>query len=128
VLTLNGFIVQMESPSPGESLMAKDDVTLAASVRTLSGALVRPHGDWDSRKIVIYGELMVGEHVIERLQMFYAGSRGRFEARFFVPTPAEAPNGITLRVVAADGSNANVGVGSAKYPVVPEQIKPRPKS
>jgi hypothetical protein len=123
VLDLNGFIVQVESPTQGQSLMAKDDVTLAASVRTLSGSLVRPHGDWDSRKVVIYGEVLIGERVIERLQMFYAGTRSRFEARFFVPSPTDAPDGITLRVVAADSTGGNFGVGHAKYPVVPEQLK-----
>ncbi|MEQ1626774.1 MAG: hypothetical protein ABL965_05245, partial [Nitrospira sp.] len=49
VLTLYGYIVQIEHPkSVGGGLIAKDDVVLRASVRTLSGALVRPHGDWDS--------------------------------------------------------------------------------
>ncbi len=48
VLHLYGYIVQIEHPKPGEPLIAKDDVILRASVRTLSGALVRPHGDWDS--------------------------------------------------------------------------------
>ena len=73
VLHLYGYIVQIEHPKPGEPLIAKDDVILRASVRTLSGTLVRPHGDWDSRKIHIYGELMIGERVLERLQMFYSG-------------------------------------------------------
>ena len=71
VLHLYGYIVQIEHPKSGEPLIAKDDVILRASVRTLSGALVRPHGDWDSRKIHIYGELMIGERVLERLQLFY---------------------------------------------------------
>ncbi|MBD0306024.1 MAG: hypothetical protein ICV76_05665 [Nitrospiraceae bacterium] len=123
VLSLYGFIVQIENPSPGQPLMAKDDVKLIASVRTLSGSLVRPHSDWDSRKVGIHGEVLIGDRVIERLQMFYSGSKSSFEAPFFVPTPAEAPNGVTLRVVAADGGGANFGVGQAQYPVLPEQIK-----
>jgi len=127
VLDLNGFIVQVEGPPQGQSLMAKDDVTLAASVRTMSGSLVRPYSDWDSRKVVIYGEVLIGERVIERLQMFYAGARSRFEARFFVPSPGDAPDGITLRVVAADSAGANFGVGQAKYPVVAEQRRPSKK-
>ncbi|MEK6617649.1 MAG: hypothetical protein AABY90_03045 [Nitrospirota bacterium] len=125
VLDLNGYIVQIENPPPGESLMAKDDVKLKASVRMLSGALVRPHGDWDSRKATIYGEVLIGDRVIERLQMLYAGEKSSFEALFFVPSPIEAPNGITLRVVAADGAGANFGMGQANYPVLPEQLRPR---
>jgi hypothetical protein len=124
VLDLNGYIVQIENPSPGESLMAKDDVKLKASVRMLSGALVRPHGDWDSRKATIYGEVLIGDRVIERLQMLYAGEKSSFEAPFFVPSPTEAPNGISLRVVAADGAGANFGMAQANYPVLPEQLRP----
>ncbi|MFO0733783.1 MAG: hypothetical protein U0361_23050 [Nitrospiraceae bacterium] len=51
-LTNDGIVLQLygfrpDQPSqPGESLIAKDDVMLRASVRTLSGTLVRPHSDW----------------------------------------------------------------------------------
>ena len=122
VLHLYGYIVQIEHPKPGEPLIAKDDVMLRASVRTLSGALVRPHGDWDSRKIHIYGELMVGARVLERLQLFYNHDHAGFEAPFFVPLPSDAPDGITLHVVAADPSNGNVGVEKANYPVLRERL------
>ena len=122
VMHLSGYIIQIEHPKPGEPLIAKDDVMLRASVRTLSGALVRPHGDWDSRKIHIYGELMVGARVLERLQLFYNHDRAGFEAPFFVPLPSDAPDGITLHVVAADPSNGNVGVEKANYPVLRERL------
>lgn len=128
VLHLYGYIVQFEHPKPGEPLIAKDDVVLRASVRTLSGALVRPHGDWDSRKIHIYGELMIGDRVIERLQLFYSGERATFEAPFFVPLPNDAPDGITLRVVAADSASGNFGMGQAKYPVLSERLRPHPRN
>jgi hypothetical protein len=122
VMHLSGYIIQIEHPKPDKPLSAKDDVMLRASVRTLSGALVRPHGDWDSRKIHIYGELMVGERVLERLQLFYNHDRASFEAPFFVPLPNDAPDGITLRVVAADPSNGNVGVDTAQYPILSERL------
>ena len=128
VLHLYGYIVQIEHPKPGESLIAKDDVPLRASVRTLSGALVRPHGDWDSRKIHIYGELMIGDRVIERLQMFYSGERATFEAPFFVPLQKDAPDGITLRVIAADPANGNFGIEQSKYPVLSEYLRQNPNS
>ncbi|HSQ91939.1 MAG TPA: hypothetical protein VLM19_07180 [Nitrospiraceae bacterium] len=125
VLHLYGYIVQIEHPKPGEPLIAKDDVILRASVRTLSGALVRPHGDWDSRKIHIYGELMIGERVLERLQLFYNNDRATFEAPFFVPPPENAPDGIALRVVSADPASGNFGVNQAKFPVLSERLKPQ---
>jgi hypothetical protein len=125
VLQLYGYLVRIESPSPGEPLIAKEDVALRASVRTLSGSLVRPHGDWDSRKIHIYGEVLIGDHVIERLQMFYVGEKIQFEAPFFVPQLKDAPDGITLRVIAADTVGGNFGVGLAKYPVLSERLRPK---
>jgi hypothetical protein len=125
VLHLYGYIVQIEQPQAGEALIAKDDVILRASVRTLSGALIRPHGDWDSRKIQIYGELMIGERVLEQLQLFYNSDRACFEAPFFVPLPKDAPDGITLRVVAADPAGGNFGIGQVKYPVLSERLKPQ---
>lgn len=125
VLSLYGYIVQIEHPKPGEPLIAKEDVPLRASVRTLSGALVRPHGDWDSRKTHIYGEVMVGDRVLERLQMFYSGERATFEAPFFVPRLIDAPDGITLRVIAADPASGNFGTGQSKYPVLSERLRPR---
>jgi hypothetical protein len=124
VIDLYGYIVQIEYPPAGQPLIAKDDVKLTASVRTLSGSLVRPQGDWDSRKMDIHGEVLISGRVVEKLQMFYSGSKSWFEAPFFVPKPEEAPNGVTLRVVAADGSGGNIGMGEAHYPVLPQQ-KPK---
>jgi hypothetical protein len=114
--------------NPGEPLIAKEDVMLRASVRTLSGALVRPHSDWDSRKIHIYAELLIGDRIVERLQMFYAGEKSRFEAPFFVPMSKDAPDGITLRVIAADTATGNFGMGTAQYPVLSERLRPRYQS
>ncbi|HLZ36008.1 MAG TPA: hypothetical protein VKP13_18545 [Nitrospira sp.] len=122
VLQLYGYLVQIEHPKPGEALIAKDDVKLRASIRTLSGTLVRPHGDWDSRKIRIYGELLIGERIVERLQMFYTSDTGGFEAPFFVPREKDAPDGITLRVVAMDTTTGNSGVGTANYSVLSERL------
>ena len=121
VLHLYGYLVHIEQPTPHEPLIAKDDVKLRASVRTLSGSLVRPHGDWDSRKIRIYGEVLIGDRVMERLQMFYDEGSRTFEAPFFVPPSGDAPDGITLRVIAADLSTGNSGMDQANYPVVTER-------
>lgn len=123
VLELNGYIVKIEHPSPAEPLTAKEDVKLRASIRTLSGSLVRPHGDWDSRRVQIYGEVLIGDRVVERLQLFNVGLQSQFEASFFVPALRDAPDGVVLRVVAADGSGGNFGMDQATYPVVPEALK-----
>lgn len=127
VLHLYGYIVQIEHPKPGEPLIAKEDVQLRASIRTLSGAPVRPHGDWDSRKIHIYGELMIGDRILERLQLFYSSDKGCFEAPFFVPSQKDAPDGITLRVIAADPGSGSVGLGEAAFPVLTERLRSAPQ-
>ncbi|UVT16931.1 MAG: hypothetical protein H8K04_05075 [Nitrospira sp.] len=126
VLHLSGYLVQIERPTPRDPLIAKDDVKLRAFVRTLSGSLVRPHGDWDSRKIRIYGEVLVGDRVIERLQMFYDEGSRTFEAPFFVPPSKEVSDGITLRVIATDLSTGNSGMDQANYPVLSERLPSKP--
>ncbi|HEX6726878.1 MAG TPA: hypothetical protein VF078_05955, partial [Nitrospira sp.] len=126
VLHLSGYLVQIERPKPHDTLIAKDDVKLRASVRTLSGTLVRPHGDWDSRKIRIYGEVLIGDRIIERLQLFYDEGSRTFEAPFFVPPSKEVPDGITLRVIATDLSTGNSGMDQASYPVLSERLPPKP--
>ena len=126
VLHLYGYLVEIERPKPREALIAKNDVKLQASVRTLSGSLVRPHGDWDSRKIRIYGEVLLGDRIIERLQMFYDEGSRTYEAPFFVPSSKDASDGITLRVIAADLSTGNTGMDQASYPVLSERLPTKP--
>ena len=126
VLHLHGYLVQIERPKPREVLIAKDDVKLRASVRTLSGSLVRPYGDWDSRKIRIYGEVVIGDRTVERLQMFYDEGSRTFEAPFFVPSLKEVPEGIILRVIATDLATGNTGMDQANYPVLSERLPSQP--
>jgi hypothetical protein len=123
VLHLNGYIVQIEYPKAGEPLIAKDDVALKASVRTLSGTWVRPHGDWDSRKMRIYGEILIGERIVERLQLFYSNDTKTFDAPFFVPPAKDAPDGITLRVVVGDAAAGNFSLGELHYSVLSERLR-----
>jgi hypothetical protein len=122
VLHLYGYLVEIDQPKPQYALIAKDDVTLRASVRTLSGSLVRPHGDWDSRKVRIYGEILIGDRTVERLQLFYDDASRTFQAPFFVPLPTDAPDGITLRVVAADQTGGNFGVSHATFAIRQERL------
>lgn len=128
VLHLYGYLIEIDRPRPGESLIATDDVTLRASVRTLSGSVVRPHGDWDSRKIRIYGEVLIGDRVIERLQMFYDEGSRSFDAPFFVQPSQDVPDGITLRVIATDLSTGNSGLNQVTYPVLSERLPPKPSA
>jgi hypothetical protein len=67
--------------------------------------------------------LLVGDRIVERLQMFYSNETGTFDAPFFVPKPDEASDGIALRVVATDLATGNSGVGQANFTVTPEQFR-----
>ncbi|MBS0150424.1 MAG: hypothetical protein JSR31_05740 [Nitrospira sp.] len=126
VLHLHGYLVQIERPKLSEALIARDDVKLRASVRTLSGSLVRPHGDWDSRKIRIYGEVLINERTVERLQMFYDEGSRTFETSFFVPSLKEVPDGIILRVIAIDLATGNTGMDQVNYSVLSERLPSQP--
>lgn len=121
VLELHGYLVDILSPKGKGPLTAAADVMLKASVRTLSGNPVQPYGDWDSRKIQIYGEIRSGDRVIERLQMFFADDAGVFEAPFYVPSPAQATEDLTIRVIASNGADTNFGVAEATFPILPER-------
>jgi hypothetical protein len=57
--------------------------------------------------------------------MFYSGEKGLFESSFFVPTPIDAPEGVTLRVMAVHASDGNMAVGEAKFPVLSERLRPQ---
>ncbi len=59
--------------------------------------------------------------------MFYSGEQARFEAPFFVPLPKDAPDGSTLRVVAADAASGNFGVGQANFLVLGERLPSKRK-
>jgi len=65
---------------------------------------------------------LAGDRVFEKLQMFYSGENASFEAPFFVPPPKDAPDGITLRVIAGDPAAGNFGVGQAKFPMLSERL------
>ncbi|MFO0773218.1 MAG: hypothetical protein U0172_00960 [Nitrospiraceae bacterium] len=125
VIPLYGYIVQIESPAKGATLIARDDVKLRASVRTLSGAPIRPHGDWDARGIGIFAEVLIDGRVTDRLQMFYAGEGGKYDASFFVPRQELAPNGLVVRVVATNPTDGNAGVAEEAYTVLTERRPPK---
>jgi hypothetical protein len=55
--------------------------------------------------------------------MFYSNDTGTFDTPFFVPMDKEAPDGITLRVVAADTAAGNFALSEAHYAVLAEQLR-----
>src|SRR6266702_5565652 len=70
VLQLNGLIVQIEAPKPDRPLGIGDAVTVRATVRMMCDCIVEPYGNWDSRKMSLYGDIMVDGAVIGRMEFF----------------------------------------------------------
>ena len=119
VLELNGLLVNLEAPIADRPLGIGDEGTLRVTVNMLCGCIVEPFGNWDSRKMDLYGELRVGEKVVQRIDVYHQGPKGVFAGNFKIPRSLKGEQSISLRVVAADADAANVGVDEVTYPLVP---------
>jgi hypothetical protein len=120
VLELNGLIVQIEAPPKGQPLGVGDSGTIRATVRMLCDCIVEPFGNWDSRKMDLYGEMWVENRVIiKKIDLFHQGPKGLFLGNFIIPRSLQPQGHLTLRVVAADAEGLNVGYDEITYPLVP---------
>jgi hypothetical protein len=118
ILELNGLLVNIETPSADRPLGIGDEGTLRATVKMLCGCVVEPFGNWDSRKMDMYGELRLGEKVIQKIDVYHQ-AKGVFAGNFNIPRSLKGEQSISLRFVAADADAANVGVDEVTYPLVP---------
>jgi hypothetical protein len=119
ILELNGLLVNIEAPTAERPLGIGDEGILRATVKMLCGCIVEPLGNWDSRKMDLYGELRLGEKVIQRIDVYHQGPRGLFTGNFTIPRSLKGEQTISLRVVAADADAANIGIDEVTYPLVP---------
>jgi hypothetical protein len=119
ILELNGLLVNIEAPGTDRPLGIGDEGTVHATVKMLCGCIVEPFGNWDSRKMDLYGELRLGEKVIQRIDLYHKGPKGLFTGAFQIPRSLKGEQAISLRVVAADADAANVGMDEVTYPLVP---------
>ena len=119
VLELNGLIVQIEAPPKDRPLGVGDGGTLRATVKMLCDCIVEPFGNWDSRKMDLYGELRVGNRVIVKVDLYHQGPKGLFLGNYVIPRSLQGQEHLTLRVVAADAEGLNVGYDEFTYPLVP---------
>ena len=119
VLELDGLLVTIEGPTTERPLGIGDEGTVAATIKMLCGCVVEPFGIWESRKMDLYGELRLGEKVIQRIDMYHQGPKGLFTGHFKIPRSLKGERSISLRVVAADPEDVNVGFDEVTYPLVP---------
>jgi hypothetical protein len=61
--------------------------------------MITPGGLWDSNKLEIWGQWLLGEKVSEKFGLTYAGSPSQFEGGTTIP---EGINEVKLQVLAAD--------------------------
>ena len=119
VLDLNGLIVQIEAPPKDRPLGVGDGETIHATVKMLCDCVVEPFGNWDSRKMQMYGEMRIGNRVIAKIDLYHQGPRGLFLGNFVIPRSLQGQAHLTLRLVASDSQGINVGYDEITYHLVP---------
>jgi hypothetical protein len=119
VLVVYGLIVRIAAPIPDRPLGIGDGVTVRATVNMMCDCIVEPFGNWDSRKMDLYGEVLSDGKVIGRVDLFHQGPRGLFQGDYTIPKWLKGKERLTLRVVASDKEGINVGYEEITYPLVP---------
>jgi hypothetical protein len=119
ILELDGLLVSIEYPTAERPLGIGDEGTVRATVKMLCGCIVEPFGNWDSRKMDLYGELRLGDKVIQKIDLYHQGPKGLFTGNFKIPRSLKGEQAISLRVVAADAEGVDVGFDEMTYPLVP---------
>jgi len=119
VLVLYGLLVRIESPSPDRPLGIGDGVTVRATINMMCDCIVEPFGNWDSRKMELFGEVRNGDTVIGRVEFFHQGPTGLFQGDYTIPRSLKGKDRLTLRVVASDKEGMNVGYDEIIYHLVP---------
>lgn len=119
VLVVYGLIVRIAAPTPDRPLGIGDGVTVRATVNMMCDCVVEPFGNWDSRKMDLYGEVLSDGKVIGRVDLFHQGPRGLFQGEYTIPKWLKGKERLTLRIVASDKEGINVGYEEITYPLVP---------
>jgi hypothetical protein len=85
----------------------------------LCDCVVEPFGNWDSRKMQLYGEMRVGNRVVAKIDLYHQGPKGLFLGNYIIPRSLQGKEQVTLRVVASDAEGINVGYDEHAYQLVP---------
>src|SRR5207253_748945 len=101
VIELDGLLVTIEGPTTERPLGIGDEGTVGATVKMLCGCVVEPFGSWDSRRMDLYGELRLGQKVIQRIVMYHQWLKGLFTGNFKIPHTLKDDKSISLPFFAA---------------------------
>lgn len=106
VLTLHGFIVDIQSPEQVISVQGGNTVDVRASVRMMCGCSVTPGGLWDANEIAIEARLLGGGEVLRTIPLTYSGEQSIYEGTITVPEEGQ----FELQVLAMDAQKVNFGI------------------
>jgi hypothetical protein len=110
ILELNGFTVQIQSPTRLEQTW---DGQITARVTMLCGCPTEPGGLWDADAFDVWAEIVGGEGVVASVPLEFAGETSIFTGR--IPMQDLSP-GMELRVYAAQEERANLGMAVLAVP------------
>jgi hypothetical protein len=105
ILTLHGFIVEIQSPEEVRTVDSGDTVDIRATVRMMCGCPTAPGGMWDADKIDIDARLLRDGRVVRRTALEYAGTRNTYEGALQIDEEGQ----YTLQVLSSDADRANFG-------------------
>lgn len=106
VLELNGFIVEVQSPEPGASVV--DEVAVTARVRMMCGCPIEPGGLWDANTKEFVARLKADGAVVAVAPLEFSGQTSVFEGSVGVPAEARGAD-LALEVLVTDPEARNFG-------------------
>lgn len=106
VLELNGFTVEIESPTADR--VAAGPMDVRARVTMLCGCPTQPGGLWDADHIAITARLVRDGRVVAEAPLAYAGRSSTYTGTLDVPSGSSGE----LQVIAVDAGRANTGMAT----------------
>jgi hypothetical protein len=115
------LIVDILEPVSATGLSGGKKIKVKAEVRMLWGCILTPGGLWDSDKLEIWGQWVVGDTVLEKFVLTYAGSPSRFEGETSIPERIDVAR---LQLLAADqaGNFGQHGLLFRISPWAPDEV------
>lgn len=106
VLTLHGFIVEIQEPQPLAPVA--DRIPVRARVEMMCGCPLTPGGMWDSNGVEIRARLLADGRPVAESTLEFAGQPSTFRGELRVPASARGRQ-LEVEVLAADPEKANGG-------------------
>lgn len=105
VLTLHGYIVEIERPAEPLQASAGSTIDVRARVRMMCGCPTEPGGMWDADEIDIEARLLKNGSVVKRTPLRFAGETSIYEGTLEAPQTGR----YRLQVIASDPEKVNFG-------------------